>query len=210
MPPADTVYEGRFGSFTVTDDDRREVLIYRSSLVGVAVACCAAAAMVDAGSPTAEALLAALAAAQACLGVSLWTIHIYMKPLHKALQACWAVGVGSTLAVAAALGPAALYENTLTELGTGWFFVSLTGLLFKEAFCFGRLEAVAGTILVPVLSAGHFLHLLGPGAEKALLTALAPGLVIFAARKFAQRPEDDIGDKSVFEHLEAGGKIGEQ
>jgi uncharacterized integral membrane protein len=38
--------------------------------------------------------------------------------------------------------------------------------------------------------------------------AFAALFLLFAARKFRQNPRDDLGDKSVFDHLERGGTLG--
>lgn len=82
---------------------------------------------------------------------------------------------------------------------------AITGLFFKEAFCFQRLEAVALTFLVPILT---IRGLTGAGVEgdgvvnKILLAVAAGSYVLFASRKLKQEKRDDLGDKSVFEYLD--------
>lgn len=85
--------------------------------------------------------------------------------------------------------------------------MALTGLFFKEAACFGRVEAIALAVLVPVLTGGHFVGVLseqmkvwGGGTFVALF-------VVFAIRKLLQERLDDVGDLSVFEHLAKGGEL---
>ena len=51
------------------------------------------------------------------------------------------------------------YNHPELLLASGWVFVSLTGLFFKEFACFQRWEASALFALVPVLAGGHFLKL---------------------------------------------------
>jgi uncharacterized integral membrane protein len=86
-------------------------------------------------------------------------------------------------------------------LGVGFIFASLTGIYFKEAFCFNRLETKFLTPLVPTLLLGHLLGILPLNWEKGLLILWATLFVIFALRKLSQPLPNDIGDKSVFEHL---------
>ncbi len=62
---------------------------------------------------------------------------------------------------------ATAYQDPQLLLACGWVFVALTGLFFKEWACFQRLEASALFALVPVLTGGHFLHILPSEVEKA-------------------------------------------
>jgi uncharacterized integral membrane protein len=140
------------------------------------------------------------------LGVSLLTIHIYMVVLHRALQGAWLVGCLASGAIAL-LTPEPLllylYEHPLTLLGVGFVFVALTGIFFKEAFCFDRLETKLLTPLVPLLLLGHLVGILPVAVEQGLLAAWALLFLVFALRKTVQEIPADIGDKSVFDHLKA-------
>merc|ERR1712185_817972 len=56
------------------------------------------------------------------IGLALKWIHIYLRPLHRALQLFWMLGVGP-------------------------LFAALAGIGFKEFFCFQRPEAIGLTLL---------------------------------------------------------------
>jgi uncharacterized integral membrane protein len=142
------------------------------------------------------------------LGVSLWLIHIYMKPLHRALQVFWGVGVVASLAIAHGFPEPfvqSVYERPWTILGVGFLFAALTGVFFKEAFCFNRLETKLLTPLVPTLLLGHWLGWLPMTVEQGLLGLWALLFGVFAVRKVIQPIPPDIGDKSVFEYLKGEG-----
>jgi uncharacterized integral membrane protein len=139
------------------------------------------------------------------LGVSLLTIHIYLKPLHRALQIFWGIGCLTSLIIAFSQpDPLAftVYTQPLTLLGVGFTFAALTGIFFKEAFCFNRFETKFLTILVPLLLLGHLLGWLPPGVEMVLLWSWAGLFALFALRKTWQAIPADIGDKSVFSYLQ--------
>jgi uncharacterized integral membrane protein len=202
-----TIYQGQFGEFTLTDRDRQEVLIYRGGLAVAAASFVAATTITLWPSPDPDRLKwISLAYSLFCLslGVSLLTIHIYMKPLHRVLQVFWLVGVLTSLAIAHfSPEPFALtvYQQPLTILGIGFVFAALTGIYFKEAFCFDRLETKILTPLVPTLLLGHLVGILPPAIERYLLLAWAVLFAIFALRKITQPIPPDIGDKSVFTYL---------
>ncbi|MBD0335117.1 MAG: DUF2301 domain-containing membrane protein [Cyanobacteria bacterium Co-bin13] len=197
------VYEGQFGPFTLTAADRRGVLVYRGG-VGVAAVCFAAGvAWVLLGGDL-HVVSWLYSVFWLALGVSLATIHIYLAPLHRALQVFWAIGGLASLWVAHQFDtPFAqtVYDQPLTILGVGFTFAALTGIFFKEGFCFGRLETKVLTPLVPLLLLGHLAGVLPLAWEKGLLVAWAVCFAVFALRKAIQSIPPDIGDKSVFEYL---------
>jgi uncharacterized integral membrane protein len=84
----------------------------------------------------------------------------------------WAAGAFGAAAVVAASPDHNLVLSTFEKpellLASGWVFVALTGLFFKEWACFQRTEASAGFALVPIVTGGHFLGILPPQAEVAL------------------------------------------
>jgi uncharacterized integral membrane protein len=207
QPSEPIIYQGQFGEFTITAHDRQEVRIYRSGLMVSAVCFAIAVAFVSwQGTNPLVIHLVSLLYIILCvgLGISLWTIHIYMKSLHQTLQAFWAIGVGASLAIAiASPSPLALtvYQYPLTILGIGFVFAALTGIFFKEAFCFNRLETKLLTPLVPTLLLGHLLGFLSLQAEQLFLISWAILFLVFAIRKVIQPIPPDIGDKSVFEYL---------
>ncbi|HEY9751370.1 MAG TPA: DUF2301 domain-containing membrane protein [Coleofasciculaceae cyanobacterium] len=199
------IYQGQFGEFTITADDRREVLIYRAGLVTAAACFVLGAGLVLWQGDRVLGLISLLYSLFCLsLGVSLWTIHIYMKPLHRVLQIFWAIGVVASLVVAhGSPDPFALtvYQQPLTILGVGFVFAALTGIFFKEAFCFNRLETKFLTLIVPVLLLGHLVGWLPRSLAVGLLVAWAGFFTIFAVRKAIQPIPPDIGDKSVFAYL---------
>lgn len=204
---ASEVYQGQFGEFTITKEDRNGVVIYRSALA-IAALCFAIGAgtlLWQGNHPT---VLIALTFLYACfciaLGVSLATIHIYLAPLHRALQIFWVIGCAAAVSVAIQSNePLALavYTHPISLIGVGFTFVALTGIFFKEAFCFNRLETKLLTPLVPFLLLGHWLGGLPVLGERILLGTWAVLFLVFALRKVIQPIPPDIGDKTVFAYL---------
>ncbi|AFY95151.1 DUF2301 domain-containing membrane protein [Chamaesiphon minutus] len=207
------IYQGQFGTFTITDRDRQGVIVYRSALMVAAVSFAIATLLVllpesssERPSPNTLSLVTWLYVTfSVALGIALITIHIYMTILHRALQLFWAIGcasaIGFSLYYREPIG-SIVYEHPLTILGIGFTFAALTGIFFKEAFCFNRFETKILTFLVPILLLGHLTSLLTLNIEAILLTIWSGLFFIFASRKAFQLIPDDIGDKSVFKHLE--------
>ena len=203
------IYQGQFGEFTITNDDRNGVIFYRASLL-IAAVCGGVGTLATLLPNTVPfGLLSALYAGfSLALGVALAMIHIYVKVLHKALQAFWAIGTLVAVILAAIAfqnhQSLALYvaQHPMSILGIGFTFVALNGIFFKEAFCFNRLETKFLVAIVPSLLIGHLLGIVPVDIEKFLLSAWAVLFTIFSLRKCVQNIPDDIGDKSVFEYLE--------
>jgi uncharacterized integral membrane protein len=206
--PSNPVYQGQFGEFTLTDADFLGVRIYRSSLAIAALVWAIGSGWILFAGNSSGLLDGLFACFAIALGVSLTTIHIYLKPLHLALQIFWGIGLISAI-ILGLQSPQPLatcvYEHPIGLLGVGFLFAALTGLYFKEAFCFGRLEAQILTPLVPTLLLGHLLGILPVGLEKVLLGIWAFLFLVFATRKLSQPMPDDIGDKSVFDYLQQQG-----
>jgi uncharacterized integral membrane protein len=223
-PNADPVFEGYFGPFTVTAADRREVLHYRLALLAVAVGqlgLVLQAGVLGAGSPG-SGLLGSGSASSAVLGwLPLWPwllpmlaglglalrwIHIYLIPLHRALQLLWLLGCLGFGALALQAGPNGMALAVLQDSRWIWaigpFFAALAGVGFKEFFCFRRPEAIGVTLLLPIALLGHLSGLLPPAACGALLALQALLLLVLCLRKFPMPAAADIGDKSVFVHLQ--------
>jgi uncharacterized integral membrane protein len=201
------VYQGQFGDFTVTESDRQGVMIYRAGLMLAAVSFAAGSTIVllPNSNPLLLQTLSPLYTLFCLgLGISLLSIHIYMVVLHRALQVFWLVGVIAA-AVVAHFYPepfvVTLYEHPIAILGVGFTFAALTGLFFKEAACFNRLETKVLTPIVPLLLLGHLLGFLPVMEEKILLAVWAVLFMVFALRKVFQEIPPDIGDKSVFAYL---------
>lgn len=197
------IYQGQFGEFTITADDRTGVIIYRGGLMVAALSFAIGSALVLLNNPL-EVLTPLVACFYLALGISLFTIHIYLASLHRLLQVFWVIG--SIAAVALVLSshqPLAetVYNNPTALFGVGFTFAALTGIYFKEAFCFNRLETKILTPLVPVLLLGHLVGILPFQWERIMLAIWAVLFVVFAFRKAVQPIPPDIGDKSVFAYL---------
>jgi uncharacterized integral membrane protein len=203
-PPGDPVFEGAFGPYTITAEDRREVLAYRLALTSVSVAQLALALQWHQwGSQGLWPWLVVMAVG---LGLALRWIHIYLRPLHRALQLFWLAGCLGLLALAVWLTPAAMVAEAWTRplaiLAVGPFFAALTGVGFKEFFCFRRPEAIGVTLLLPLALLGRLTGMLSVPACLWLLTVEAALLLLLCLRKFPMAAAADVGDKSVFVHLE--------
>lgn len=202
------VYQGQFGEFTITTEDRRGVVLYRAALTIAAIAFGLGAVLTlqdNHGTNFDTLLFGLFVLFCAGLGVSLWTIHIYLKPLHLFLQICWAIGSLSALGLSVgSVQPltAALYTPySLGLVGVGFVFVALTGLFVKEAFCFNRWQAKLLILVVPSLLLGHWLGLLPVVSEKTLLGIWASIFLWFVLDKDFQSIPPDVGDKTVFDYL---------
>jgi len=202
------VYQGQFGEFTITESDRTGVIIYRTSLMVAALSFAIGSFLVIAfGNDISVLNVLTPLYAVFCLGlgISLLTIHIYMAALHRVLQFFWGIGAVSAVFFAVQSSePLALfvYNHPLTLFGLGFTFAALTGIFFKEGFCFNRLETKLLTPLVPMLLLGKMAGVLPLQTEQFLLGGWAILFMVFALRKTVQRIPDDIGDKSVFSYLE--------
>ncbi|MEH2421711.1 MAG: DUF2301 domain-containing membrane protein [Nostoc sp.] len=205
LPPPE-VYQGQFGEFTITQSDRTGVIIYRAGLMVAALSFAIGSALVllNNNSTVSTALTPLYACFSLALGVSLFTIHIYMASLHRMLQLFWAIGtIASVILAISSSEPLALtvYNQPITLFGVGFIFVALTGIYFKEAFCFNRLETKVLTLIVPLLLLGHLVRILPTQGESVLLGIWAVLFLVFALRKTVQGIPADIGDKSVFTYL---------
>lgn len=203
---SEPIYQGQFGEFTITDSDRTGVIIYRTGLMASALSFALGSALVVLNHNAVDVQILTPLFASFCLalGVSLFTIHIYLEVLHRLLQAFWAIGTVSAVALAVSNNePLAvtIYNHPTTLFGIGFIFAALTGIYFKEAFCFDRLETKVLTPLVPILLLGHLLQVLPAQGEQILLVVWAVFFVVFALRKAVQPIPPDIGDKSVFAYL---------
>jgi uncharacterized integral membrane protein len=209
---APEVYQGQFGDFTITTSDRQGVIIYRGALMMAALCFSLGTVAVlsyrdsIANISTLDLVTWLYVGFSVSLGIALATIHIYLGILHRTLQIFWAIGCASALGLASQNHlPLAeiVYRQPITLLGVGFTFAALTGIFFKEAFCFNRFETKLLTVLVPGLLLGHLAKLLPANVEAGLLAAWAGLFFIFAVRKAFQNIPPDIGDKSVFEYLKS-------
>jgi uncharacterized integral membrane protein len=204
MITSNEVYQGQFGEFTITKSDRLEVIVYRLGLALSALSLGLATVLVLSNSAHLSLLTLLYFTFSVGLGVSLLTIHIYLGILHRLLQLFWLIGsISAIILIWLSQQPLALvvYQQPLTILGIGFTFAALTGIYFKEAFCFNRLETKFLTLLVPFLLLGHLTSILPLAAERVLLAIWAILMIILVTRKLIQPIPPDIGDKSVFIYL---------
>jgi len=193
-----------FGEFTITKQDQREVLTYRLALSAVALGELALLVQWYRWGPALAWPWLLLMAAG--LGLALLRIHIYLRPLHLALKAFWLLGCLGGLLLAVRVGPdhmlPVLARQPLWILAVGPFFAALAGVGFKEFFCFQRPEAIGVTLLLPLALLGRLAGVLGSEPTMALLALQAGLLLLLCLRKFPMPTAADVGDKSVFDHLE--------
>ncbi len=200
-----TEYQGQFGSFTVTRNDRVGVILYRFGL-GVMATCLSLSTVLALKyqEPSDIGLTCLYYLFISGLGLSLSQIHIYLVPLHRALKLSWLLGTIASLVLTFKVAVPIVryvYENPLSLLFVGFVFVALTGIYFKEAFCFNRLESKFLTPLVPFLLLGHMAGIFSIAAERILLLLWCVLFLIFILRKIGQPLDSDLGDLSVFAYL---------
>ncbi len=203
--PADPVFEGVYGTYSITETDRREVLGYRLALFAAAVA--QAALLIQWQQLGGAWIWPWLLPLAAGVGLALRWIHIYLRPLHRALQWLWLVGCVGFLALLLGAGPQGMAETLTMDSRWIWavgpFFAALAGIGFKEFFCFRRPEAIGVTLLLPMALLGRLSGLLSPEVTATLLAIEAALLLVLTLRKFPMDAAADVGDKSVFAYLEA-------
>ena len=203
---------GVYGDFIITNKDKREVIFYRLSILFCGLFFSLGLTLWFTNGP--RLIWIFLAGLLISLGLCLKWIHIYLRPLHQALIFFWGIGCIGIGIVSYHFGLTnliyGLKENPKWILLVGPLFVSLTGVGFKEFFCFRRLEAIGITILIPIAFIGHLTELANEKFTFALLVISSLLLLILGIRKFNFPAEADIGDKSVFDFLENQRKLNKQ
>jgi uncharacterized integral membrane protein len=201
------IYQGQFGNFTITQSDRQEVMIYRLGLAiaGLSFSTGTILFLWQDLTPIIEQILTVLFTVFIMgLGVSLQTIHIYLKPLHNTLKIFWLIGTISTIIFAVKSQESLVIfikNQPLSLLGIGFIFASLTGIFIKEAFCFNRIEAKILSVIIPSSLLGYIIGIFPLQLEQILLTIWGILFLVFLMGKSIQEIPPDIGDKSVFEYL---------
>jgi uncharacterized integral membrane protein len=201
--------QGVYGDFIVTSNDKKEVLFYRISIllcglffsIGIAQ-------WIANGSHQIWIWLLGMSIS---MGFSLKWIHIYLRPLHQALTIFWVIGCMGLAVLAYHFGFTniiyGLKENPKSILLIGPLFAALTGIGFKEFFCFRRIEAIGITVFIPIALIGYLTELANERFTFAMLLVSSLLLLIMGIRKFNLPAEADIGDKSVFDFLESQRKL---
>ncbi|AAP99295.1 MULTISPECIES: DUF2301 domain-containing membrane protein [Prochlorococcus] len=201
--PLETEFQGIYGSYKITSSDQIEVKKYR-----IALLICGLSFSIGLvhwlliGSEHAWFWFIPMTAS---LGYALKWIHIYIRLLHQTLQILWGIGtLGIGILILKGNSQDMLSDiasKPILTLLIGPYFAALTGLGFKEFFCFRRPEAIGLTFLLPISLGGHLLGILNNETVMLLQCISAILLVILALRKFGMDAAADIGDKSVFDHL---------
>ena len=196
--------KGVYGDYIVTSKDKKEVLFYRLSilfcglffLIGIAQ-------WFFIGSNQTWIWLLCITIS---IGLSLKWIHIYLRPLHQTLTIFWALGCIGLMILSYHFGVKnlmyGLRENPKSLLLIGPLFAALTGIGFKEFFCFRRIEAIGITIFIPISLIGYSSELANESFTFLTLVISSLLLLLMGIRKFNLPAEADIGDKSVFDYLE--------
>jgi len=196
--------KGVYGDFIVTSSDKKEVLFYRLSilfcglffLIGITQ-------WFTNGSNQIWIWLLGMSLS---IGLSLKWIHIYLRPLHQTLIIFWLIGCMGFVVIAYYFGITniiyGIRENPRLILIIGPLFAALTGIGFKEFFCFRRIEAIGITIFIPLALIGYLTELANERFTFAMLLVSSLLLVLMGIRKFNLPAEADVGDKSVFNFLE--------
>ena len=196
--------QGVYGDFIVTSKDKKEVLFYRLSILFCALFFLLALIHWYVFGP--NQIWFYFAGLTISLGSSLKWIHIYLRSLHQVLIILWAIGCIGFLVIAYHFGVTnfiyVLKENPKWLFFIGPLFASLTGVGFKEFFCFRRIEAIGITIFLPIAFIGHLTELNNGKLTFTFLVLSSVFLVVLGIRKFNLPAESDIGDKSVFDFLE--------
>ena len=205
MTTADPQFDGMYGPFTITSKDREEVQRYRICLLISGISLSAGLLQWwQVGGQWAWPWLLPLGVS---LGLALRWIHIYLRPLHRALQLFWLIGcLGWLVLMLQASANEALdtlASQPLWLLAVGPMFAALTGIGFKEFFCFRRPEAIGLTLLLPIALLGRLLGLIGNGPCWMLVLLAGLLLIVLSIRKFGMEAAADVGDKSVFAYLDA-------
>ena len=201
--------KGVYGDFIVTTSDKKEVLFYRLSILfcGLFFSIGIAQWFTNGSNQIWIWLLGMTIS----MGLSLKWIHIYLRPLHRTLTTFWVLGCIGFLVLSYHFGVTNLMhgirENPKSILLIGPLFASLSGIGFKEFFCFRRIEAIGITIFIPIALTGYLTELANGSFTFAMLLVSSLLLLILGIRKFNLPAEADIGDKSVFDFLESQRKL---
>ena len=201
--------KGVYGDFIVNSNDKKEVLFYRLSILfcGLFFSIGIAQWFINGSNQTWIWLLGM----SISMGLSLKWIHIYLRPLHQTLTILWVLGCIGFVILSYHFGLTniiyGLRENPKSILLIGPLFASLTGIGFKEFFCFRRIEAIGITIFIPIALIGYLTELTNERFTFAMLVVSSLLLLLMGIRKFNLPAEADIGDKSVFDFLESQRKL---
>ena len=198
-----TEFEGVFGKYEITKDDIQEVKNYRMALFITAISLFAGIShWLIFGFQWVWIWIFMIAVS---FGFALQWIHIYLKSLHNVLKILWLLGITGIIYMAIRFGLNEMMSiikiNHLWVIAIGPLFASITGVSFKEFFCFRRPEALALTIFLPISLIGYITNTVSEIYTILLLYISSIFNLILTFRKFGMDANLDIGDKSIFMHL---------
>ncbi len=196
-------FQGIYGRYRITVKDQMEVKLYRISVLLCGISFCAGLVQwIVLGANWAWIWLLPMAIS---LGLALQWIHIYLRPIQISLQLLWALGCCGIGVLLWKLGAERFLPNLVNQreltFVIGPFFAALTGLGFKEFFCFRRPEAIGLTLLLPISLIGHITGIMNEIFIMIFLFLSGVMLLLLSIRKFGMEASSDIGDKSVFNYL---------
>ena len=201
--------KGVYGDFIVTSNDKKEVLFYRLSILFCGLFF--SIGITQWFTNGSHQIWIWLLGMSISMGLSLKWIHIYLRPLHKALTIFWLLGCMGFVILAYRFGLTHMFyglrENPKSILLIGPLFASLTGIGFKEFFCFRRIEAIGITLFIPIALIGYLTELANEKFTFVMLVVSSLLLLLMGIRKFNLPAEADVGDKSVFDFLESQRKL---
>tara|TARA_Y100001968_G_scaffold332269_1_gene389755 strand:+ start:1935 stop:2603 length:669 start_codon:yes stop_codon:yes gene_type:complete len=196
-------YEGIYGAYKISKSDISEVYLYRFGLLLCALSLNFGLIQWIFIGPDWSALW--FAPIGIFLGIAIRWIHIYLRPLHNFLYILWAIGCFGIIFLFINHGAKELLSifsaNPINIFAVGPFFAAITGIGFKEFFCFRRIEAIGLTLFIPASLVLYMLRIISSNFAMALLLLSSIFMLILSIRKLTVNPVDDIGDKSVFNFL---------
>jgi len=132
------IYEGQYGQFTITSEDKKEVIIYRCGLILSAISFLIETNLVlfypqlAINSVISNSVFFLFILG---LGISLTKIHIYLKPLHNLLKIFWLIGTIFSIFLLFKTNQPIIeyvYNYPLNLFGLGLIFVALTGIIYRK------------------------------------------------------------------------------
>jgi len=201
--------KGVYGDFIVTSNDKKEVLFYRLSILFCGLFFSIGIAQWFTNGS--HQIWIWLLGMSLTVGLSLKWIHIYLRALHQTLTIFWILGCIGFVILAYRFGLTniidGLREHPKSIFLIGPLFAALTGIGFKEFFCFRRIEAIGISIFIPIALIGSLTGLANEKFTFAMLVVSSLLLLVMGIRKFTLPAEADVGDKSVFDFLESQRKL---
>ncbi len=136
------------------------------------------------------------------VGVSVFTIHLYVKRFRRFIKSLYALSVIS-LALMLFLNGTDIASLLLQRPAASILWLPLSGCIafitMKEAFCFRLLEGYILTMLLPLFVLLLSTRVVKPHHTGIFLLIIALMLVLFTFRKVFMPVAYDIGDKSAYE-----------